>query len=60
MRDITITVNIPALSDLVAYLGAKQQAEVDALTKQVAELSARLNATGTRLDTEVHAHPTRT
>ena len=60
MRDITITIQIPALSALISYLEGQQQQEIDALTKQVADLTANLKQSSDRLDTQVHAHPTRT
>ena len=52
---ITITVNIPALSELVAYLKAKddQQKEIDALAQQVSQLTAALQGSGAKLSEAV-------
>ena len=39
---IVIRIEIPALSELVAYLNGLQQGDVDALTAKVAVLTGRL------------------
>jgi hypothetical protein len=40
---ITIRVDIPALSDLVAFLRENRQQEIDALTTRTADLVKRLS-----------------
>jgi hypothetical protein len=47
---ITIRVDIPALSDLVAFLRESRQQEIDALTTRTADLTKRLSDSAKSLD----------
>ena len=49
MRDITITINFPALDALVAYLNNQQQSQVDALAAKVTQLTSTLSQSSTSL-----------
>lgn len=53
---IVIRVEFPALQSLVDYLTADTQQKVNALSEQVASLSAKLAASGARLDNAAHDH----
>lgn len=46
---IMIRIDIPALSDLVAYLKENRQQEIDAMSTQVEALSKRLSASAKAL-----------
>ena len=49
-QKITISVEFPALSDLVAYLQGNQQRQIDELTLAIASLSRGLKKSGDGLN----------
>ena len=50
-QPVVIRVDFPALTALVTYLQAQQQAKVDALAAQVEQLTAKLQQSGSSLQT---------
>jgi len=50
---LTITVDIPALDRLVAYLEGQQQQQIDALTAQVQKMTAGLSKSSSELQGSV-------
>ena len=53
-RPFIVTIEIPALADLVAYLRESDQAHLDAVTATVEGLTARLNQSRTQLQTAIN------
>lgn len=49
MRTITVTIEFPALDNLVSYLRENEQARIDAATAQVKKLTAVLEKSQTEL-----------
>lgn len=56
LKDVTVTIDFPALADLVAYLRSQQQSQVDALTAKVTELTTSLTKATSGLQGSVDAN----
>jgi len=52
-RAITVHVDFPALTDLVAWLRGSEQAEIDRLTQQIQEVTDQLKQSASFLKTAV-------
>lgn len=53
MPRIVVTIEIPAVSELVLFFKGRQQAQIDQLTTKVEELTATLNQSSAELANSV-------